>query len=202
WPREKSAIRSCSMTASWPTTRLAISWAMRVRALASSSISSASEAEVTGTPLIASSLMMSLFTGESRRQRERLALPLFEDRILEPFRDFQIGGVQVGVEGIHGDSVVERNARLVQCSALHQHPRVQGLRRLVVGVPFDGAPQRLLRLGEPAHLHLGEGISPRDLRDFPRQPLPGAGVLFGGRRPSPAAVEDLAQAGGALPLLV
>src|SRR5438309_390576 len=202
WPREKSAISSCSMTPSWPTTRLAISWVMRERARASSSISSASDAVVTGTPLIASSLMMSLFTRESRRQRERLALPLFERRILESLRDFQVGGVQVGVEGIHGDSVVERNARLVQCSALHQHARVQRLRRLVVGVPFHGASQRLFRLGEPAHLHLGEGIPPRELRHLPRQPLPGAGVLLRRRRPAPAPVEDLPEPGGALSLLV
>src|SRR5207248_273807 len=129
------------MTASWPTTRLAISWAIRVRARASSSISSASEAVVTGTPLIASSLMMSLFAGQSRRQRERLALPLFQRRILEALRDFQIGGVQIGVEGIHGDPVVERYARLVQRSALQQHPRVERLRRLVVGIPLGGAAQ-------------------------------------------------------------
>src|ERR1700738_344146 len=43
-PRAKSATRSCSITPSWPTTRLAISASMRFFERPSSSISSASEA--------------------------------------------------------------------------------------------------------------------------------------------------------------
>src|SRR6267143_816974 len=144
WPREKRAIRSCSITASCPTTRLPISCAIRVRARASSSISSASEA-VPSAPLIANSLMVPLFRRHSCRQRERLPLPLFQRRVLQSSRDLHVRRVQIRVEGVHRNSVVQRQARLVQRAALEQHPRIERLRRLVVRIVLHRAAQRLLR---------------------------------------------------------
>src|SRR3954471_10455727 len=199
-PREKRAIRSCSITASWPTTRLAISWAMRARARESSSISSASDEA--NAPLMASSLMMCLFgRDDSGGERQRLALALLECRILEGLRQLQIGGVQFRVEGVHRDPVVERHARFVQRSPLEQDAAVERLRGFVVRILLRSPPQRLFGLGETPELHLRGRIAPRDLRDFPRQVLPGAPVLLRRRAPAPARVEDVAQPRGPLSLL-
>src|SRR4051812_44871459 len=113
---------SCSTTASWPTTRLAISCAVRARARASSSISSASEGAAS-TPFTASSLMTFLFRlrGHSRREEERLLFPRLQRLISKGLRDLHVGGVQIGIEGVHRDAAVERGLRLVQRAALEQH---------------------------------------------------------------------------------
>src|SRR5438132_3609984 len=197
WPREKSATRSCSITASWPTTLFAISWAMRPRARASSSISSASEAEPSA-PSIASSLMMCV----PCRERDRLALPLLQRRILESLRHLHARRVQVGVEWVHRDPVVERHPRFVQRPALEEHAGVQRLRRLVVRIALHRAAQRLFGFREAPQLHLRERVAAGDERHLPRYPLARAGVFLHGCRPAPASVEDLAQARGALSLLI
>src|SRR3954471_1178561 len=147
WPREKSAMSSCSTTASWPTTRLAISCAMRARACASSSISSASEG-AGSTPFTASSLMTFLFRlrGHSRGEEERLLFPRLQRLIFETLRDLHVGRMQVGIERVHRDAAVERGPGLVQRSALEQHVRVERLRGLVLGVAQHRVAQRLLRL--------------------------------------------------------
>src|SRR6267143_1565229 len=192
WPREKRAIRSCSIPASWPTTRLPISCAIRVRARASSSISSASEA-VPSAPLIANSLMVPLFRRDSCRQRERLPLPLFQRRVLQSSRDLHVARVQIGVEGVHRNSVVERQARLVQRAPLEQHPRVERLRRLVVRIVLHRTAQRLLRLREAPELHLRERVAPRELRNVAREPGARPSIFLGRGRPPAARIEDLAQ---------
>src|SRR5437763_11469722 len=122
------------MTVSWPTTRLAISCAMRTRARARSSISSASPTCAGAAPFTAAStsLMMLLYRGSAGSQSVSLELALLQRFVLQRPGHLEVDSVQIGIEGIGGDPVVERDLRLVESSALEERLRVERLGGLVL----------------------------------------------------------------------
>src|SRR5229473_2098001 len=193
-PREKSAMSSCSMTFSCPTTRLAISAAMRPRARASSSISSASPGSEGAAPFTADST--SFIPSSFRCELERFLLALLQRLILQRTRDLTVDPMQLRVEWIDRDAIVERDLRLVVLLQLLENLSVERLRRLVFGVGLDRLGERILGGGKMADPRLGERVAARDLGDVARQTGAGARIFVRGGSPAPSGEEDLAELDG------